>query len=247
MISILIVEDEFITADFISDALKEIGYIVNGIASSAQECLDLLAAKKTDLVLLDINIIGDTNGIQLADKIRTKYAIPFVFLTSYLDKETVDAALKTEPSAYVTKPFNKVSLYTSIEVALKNFSNGFVATSAKNRPVSDGTFVSKKVLFYKHNKGSYTKIEVNTISYFHTELKHVDIYTPEKRHSIRYRLSDLLDKLEKDYFVQCHRSYAINLNKVKNIHSGTIHLEDGTMIPIGLSYKKAVIARLDLL
>ncbi len=247
MISILIVEDEFLTADFIKDSITEIGYNVSGMAGSAEECMEILASSKTDLIFLDINIDGDIDGIQLAHKINKKYKIPFIFLTSYLDKKTVDAALIAKPSAYITKPFNKTSLYASIEVALKNHSTGQIATSDKNVSTKEETFLSglsKDMLFIKH-KGAFVKIKVDDILYFHSELKFVDIYTLQKRYSIRYTLPKLIAKLKNDYFVQCHRSYAVNLSKVSTINASSIYLEDKTMIPMSLSYKKLVIDHLD--
>lgn len=248
MISILIVEDEFLTADFIKDTLTEIGYEISGIASSASECLTLLEETKTDLVFLDIHINGDIDGIQLAHTIKEKYDIPYIFLTSYLDKKTVDAALESGPSAYITKPFNKISLYSSIEVALSNYSQGRVATSSENVPVKekDKTILSDSFLFVKH-KGTFAKIEIDDILYFHSELKCVDIYTEDKRHTIRHSLPELLNKFNRNHFIRCHRSYAVNLNKVVEIDSSTIYFQNKIKIPISLSYKKAVISHIDLL
>ena len=247
MISILIVEDEFLTADFIKDTLLEIGYVVSGIATNADECLDILEKEKTDLVFLDINIDGDMDGIQLAHKIRKEYNIPYIFLTSYLDKRTVDLALAAKPSSYITKPFNKIALYTSIEVALKNYSLGIAATSAKDTTIMhETTFFSKEFLFVK-DKGAYMKIVAKNVMYFQSELKYIDIYTINKRYTIRYSLPDLLLKLGKNNFVQCHRSYAVNINKIMRIDPNTILLDDKRNIPLSRSYKEDVMSRLNLL
>ena len=73
--------------------------------------------------MLDIQIQGDTNGIVLAKHINEKYHLPFVFLTAHSDPKTVKSAIETKPFGYLLKPFNSVDIYTSIEVALRNFES----------------------------------------------------------------------------------------------------------------------------
>jgi DNA-binding NarL/FixJ family response regulator len=122
-ICVLIVEDEVLIAEDIANSLNLIDYKVSGIAYSSEKALDMLVSRQPDIVLLDINIKGSQSGIDLGRIINEKYNIPFIYLTSFADKATVDEAKKTMPYGYVLKPFSEMELYTSMEVALYRFAN----------------------------------------------------------------------------------------------------------------------------
>ncbi|OAV43997.1 response regulator transcription factor [Lewinella sp. 4G2] len=119
--SILIVEDEAIIALEIELALRQLGYRVVGKAANGDKALDLLASTNPDLVLLDIDIKGTLNGVDLARIIRSNYHFPFVFLTALSDRATLNSLRDTLPYGYIVKPFNESDLYTTIEIALDKF------------------------------------------------------------------------------------------------------------------------------
>jgi len=121
-IKILIVEDEPIIAEDISSALEKNEYKVSAIVYDMEEALIELSRNTPDLALLDINLNGAQEGIDIADKIAKEYHIPFVFLTSYSDKGTLEKAKHTEPSGYIVKPFSEAGLYSTIEIALYNYA-----------------------------------------------------------------------------------------------------------------------------
>lgn len=118
MYKILIVEDEVILASDLADRLAELGYEVAGTPSSGAEALLYAEAGNIDLVLMDIHLQGDMDGIEAAQKIRLQHRLPVVFLTSYADAATVERAKHAEPSGYLLKPFEDRDLKTSIEIAL---------------------------------------------------------------------------------------------------------------------------------
>jgi RNA polymerase sigma factor (sigma-70 family) len=121
-IRILIVEDEPLIAEDISVTLQNADFIVCGIAYSFEDALQQLHSNQPDMVLLDINLNGGTEGIDIAERINAQYSLPFIYLTSYSDRQTLERAKKTEPSGYIVKPFSEASLYTTIEVALHNYA-----------------------------------------------------------------------------------------------------------------------------
>ncbi|HOZ52990.1 MAG TPA: response regulator transcription factor [Chitinophagaceae bacterium] len=121
-IKILIVEDEPIIAEDILSALEKNEFQVSAIAYDMQDAMYELEHNTPDLALLDINLNGDQEGIMIANKISKEYHLPFVFLTSYSDKGTLEKAKHTEPSGYIVKPFSEASLYSTIEIALYNFA-----------------------------------------------------------------------------------------------------------------------------
>ncbi|MGE4394739.1 MAG: methanogen output domain 1-containing protein [Methanobacteriales archaeon] len=114
----LIVEDESIVALDIKHRAELLGYEVVGIASSGEEALKLIKEKKPDLVLMDIVLKGEMDGIEAAEVIKRDYNIPVVYLTAHSDKETLDRAKQTEPFGYLIKPFEDRELHSAIEVAI---------------------------------------------------------------------------------------------------------------------------------
>jgi DNA-binding NarL/FixJ family response regulator len=119
-IKILIVEDEPLIAKNISRYLNNNDYEVTGIAYDVEEAMFHLKRQPPDFALLDINLESEKDGIDLAEYINNHHNIPFVYLTSYSDKDTLERAKKTGPYGFIVKPFNEKTLYATIEIALAN-------------------------------------------------------------------------------------------------------------------------------
>jgi len=119
-IKVLIVEDEPVIAKNISMYLNNHDFIVSGIAYDDDEAISQLNSNAPDAVILDINLDGMLDGIDIARHINSHNKIPFIFLTSYADKETLEKAKQVEPAGYIVKPFNEKTLLASLEIALSN-------------------------------------------------------------------------------------------------------------------------------
>lgn len=115
---ILIVEDEQITAADIDDILRHLGYSVSGIVSSGNEAVKKAEETRPDLILMDIRIKGDMDGVEAAREIRRRFDIPVIYLTAHADSETLARAKLAEPLGYVVKPFQEAELRAGIEMAL---------------------------------------------------------------------------------------------------------------------------------
>ncbi len=116
--TIMIVEDETVVAEDIRSSLKGLGFGVSAVAPSAEEAISRVKDKNTDLVLMDIKLKGDMDGIDGAQEIRTRFNLPVVYLTSHADEEVLQRAKLTEPFGYIIKPFKEKELRTAIEIAL---------------------------------------------------------------------------------------------------------------------------------
>lgn len=116
--NILIVEDESLVAMEVSSALKKEGYTIVGTVGSAEEVFKSFGSNIPDLILMDINIDGTMNGIELSRRIKKTYNIPIIFLTAYNDKETIDRAIQTSPAGYLIKPFKRQELYAVVSLAM---------------------------------------------------------------------------------------------------------------------------------
>jgi len=115
---ILIVEDEDIVAVDIKFRLEAMGYAVFGIASSGEEALQQTTETQPDLVLMDIHLLGEMDGVEVAENIRARFDIPMVYLTAADNDETLHRARITEPFGYLLKPFSQRELHNIIEIAL---------------------------------------------------------------------------------------------------------------------------------
>ncbi len=118
---ILIVEDEKIVALGIKRMLKNLGYLVPSIASSGKEAISKAEITFPDLILMDIMLKGDMDGVEAADRIRREFDIPIVYLTAYSDDRILERAKLTKPFGYIIKPFEENNLRTTIELALNNY------------------------------------------------------------------------------------------------------------------------------
>ncbi|MGD1804684.1 putative bifunctional diguanylate cyclase/phosphodiesterase [Dapis sp. BLCC M126] len=118
---ILVVEDELIAAENISRNLKKLGYEVIGIVDSGEEAIQAATNNHPNLVLMDIMLQGDLDGIQAAGHIRSELKIPVIYMTAYADDDTLGRAKLTEPYGYLVKPFKPQALKTTIEIALQKY------------------------------------------------------------------------------------------------------------------------------
>jgi len=115
---IMIVEDEMIVAGDIKRTLQDKEYEVSSVVSSGEEAIKKAEADNPDLVLMDIVLKGEMNGIDAAREIRERFGIPVVYLTAYADEKTLTRAKITEPFGYIVKPFHEKELHSNIEMAL---------------------------------------------------------------------------------------------------------------------------------
>lgn len=120
---ILIVEDEPVIAENISIYLDNNDFEVSAIAYDSDEAMEQLKTNTPDAVILDINLESEIDGIDIAAFINKEIQLPFLFLTSYSDKNTLDRAKAVKPSGYIVKPFNEKTLLASLEIAISNFAS----------------------------------------------------------------------------------------------------------------------------
>ena len=115
---ILVVEDEAIIASVIAGALRKFGYEVIDILNTGEAAAATALEKRPDLVLMDIRLQGDMDGISAAERIQEQADIPIIYLTAYADEPTLERAKRTKPYGYIPKPFQEIELKTTIEMAL---------------------------------------------------------------------------------------------------------------------------------
>lgn len=115
---IMVVEDEWVVADDIVNSLENLGYTVTSVVSSGPEAIQKAGEDKPDIILMDIVLQGDMDGIEATKEIRSHFSIPVIYLTAYADKKVLERAKITEPFGYMIKPFEERELNIVIQMAL---------------------------------------------------------------------------------------------------------------------------------
>ncbi len=137
--SILIVEDEAITAQDIAELLQDEDYNIEGIAADAATALQICskAAQPPQVVVCDINIKGDIKGTVLAAQLKELYQCQVVFLTAYADSKTLQTAFETDPVMYLVKPYNNTQLLVAVQMAFHKLLAAQKITSATLLDLTD--------------------------------------------------------------------------------------------------------------
>lgn len=231
-IRILIVEDELIIAEDIRAQLEDLGYeVITHIPRNYQESLDTFNRELPDLILLDIIIAGERDGIDLAERIREISDVPVIFLTSHADQATVERAKNTHPDAYIVKPFEKKDLYASIEIALHNSSE---RTTGRSQPDMENGILLKDAIFIKKDY-RLIKLKIGEILYLKSDGNYIEIHTTGIKHLVRSSLKDFLLRLPAECFIQVHKSYALNTDHLYSLDYATAQVGE-TEIPVGRKY-----------
>ncbi len=121
MAQILVVEDERVVAEDIQRSLQSFGYAVPAIVATGEDAIKKVEEYKPDIVLMDIVLRGEMDGIEAANQIRSRFNIPIIYLTAHTDEKRLKRAKITEPFGYIIKPFEDREVYTAIEMALYKY------------------------------------------------------------------------------------------------------------------------------
>ena len=237
--NILVVEDESIVSKDIQHSLKKLGYNVVGAAAIGEKALELVRLERPDIVLMDIMLKGEMNGIETAEIIRNELAIPVIFLTAYADESTLAKAKVTEPYGYIIKPFKEIDLHTSIEMAIYKHAKEQEIIRERDLLFSiiENKEVSADFIFVKSNS-RLVKLKTEDIYYIEALKDYVVIHTADTRYTIHSTMKDIESKMGTTDFVRVHRSFIVRLDKIASIEFPNLTLEnDKKVIPIGGSYR----------
>jgi len=244
-IKILIVEDELIIAEDIRMQLVKLGYDVSGMATSYNEAVDSIMKVLPDLILVDINIDGDKDGIELGKFLKTEAEIPFIYLTSHSDKNTISRAKKTQPDAYLLKPFKADNLFASIEIALSNAIKANKSTDSLKEinETENQEFILKDCVFVKKDN-IFMKIKINDILYIKAEGNYLNLFSINgKKYFIRSSMHYFSSFLTNEYFFRTHNSYIVNLNYLDEF-SPTYLKINNQEIPLSKSRKEQFFSKM---
>jgi len=207
----IIVEDEVLIADHLQNILKRSNMEVVGIANSYQEALEFLNVQ-VDFYILDIRL-QDGTGIDFAIKLK-QLNIPFIFITANNEIETMKNAVKTEPHAYISKPFKERDILAVIELLKIKLKPNILEIQT----IKGNEFIYQDTILFCKAANVYT-----------------EIVTEQSIIVQRITLNDIFEKLSSD-FIRVHRSFVVNKNKINFQKNNKIYINDFE-IPVSKSYK----------
>ncbi|WOK06923.1 response regulator [Imperialibacter roseus] len=228
---VLIVEDEPLIADDLSFHLQDLGVSEIKISLKYEDALKKLTEHQFDLVLLDVNLSGEKDGIDVARFINRTNPTPFIFITSYYDADTLNRAKEVAPVAYILKPFNQQDIQVNVEMAFHK-----ILSSRQTKPEK----------FFIKDKEGLVSIDPDEIDYVEAFDNYAKIYSAGQAYIISHTLKSIEDKLLNFGFERVHKSYLVNFAKITMISEGYIFF--GKMkVPIGRAFKTDFMAKISML
>lgn len=223
----LVVEDEFLIAETISDFLKKEGCAHVTLVDSVEEAIEHIESNPVDFVLTDIALGKEKTGIDLGALLHARYKVPFIYITSHADKTMIDKAKHTRPNAYIVKPFKKEDLLVAIELGLYNSRNTPASSDSEELIVKEGRAMVRLYhsnILWIESDGNYSTINLKD----------------DKRRVIRQSLSELQEQLPAAGFIRIHKSYLVNKAHVIELNANSLVIY-GSELPIGRAYQSNLV------
>jgi DNA-binding LytR/AlgR family response regulator len=247
-LNILIVEDEVLIAEDLKEILFEVGYTNVFRARNYIQAMEAFDSNSIDIVLLDINLNDAKTGIDLGLQINQNLHIPFIYITSYSDAETIASVKQTRPSAFLLKPYNKAHLLASIEIAFFNYSTKInaadnLSADKTNEENENGLIINGQLLVKDGYR--YVKVPLKDILWFESDKNYIEINTLEKKYLLRASLKKLQSLLPANQFVKCNKQQIINMTQVDSFNSNSIEIK-GQQIAISRTEQLEVLKKLKM-
>lgn len=240
MLKILIVEDELIIGAHISTVLQEHGYETLDVVSRGEEVPGIIATEQPHIIIMDIQLAGQLNGIETAKIVAQTSRIPVIFLTSNSDPATFNKSKEAYPYAFLSKPFKEDDLIRTIELINNrlHYTEGKVNKEDVALELLDRIFVK--------DKDKMVRINVADILYVTADRNYCNVITAQKKYILSISLKSFETKASSSSFVRIHRSYLVNLYKIDQLDDHYVFINNESL-PISKSYKKDLVGKLKLI
>ena len=240
LLKILIVEDEMLIAANLAMQLENIGYEILGIIPRGEDALIAVKKERPDLVLMDINLKGEIDGIETASRMQMLGPIPIIYLTANSDEANFSRAKATNPYAFLSKPFKKLDLKHAIELASDK-----ILAEKNILPPNIEKFVLNDRIFVRHNE-VMVKIIIEDILYLEADRNYCQVYTKGNMFVMVNTLKNMEEKLPSQHFQRIHRSYIVNLKHINEVAQNHITVEK-TILPLSKELRKDLLNRLQMI
>lgn len=224
MKNVLIVEDDFISSKMLKEIVEDLGHNVVGVASNAEKALIYVKNAIPDLVFMDINLSGEMNGLYLTELLSGYYNVNVVFVTIHADSKTISYAKKFG-SGYIIKPFT----LNDIKGVLNTLPEENSKTAEKSKKNTD--------IIHIKNDNSIIFVKYSDVIFIESQAHSMIIQTKEETYVVRNSLKNILNMDENNTFMQVHRSFIVNMDKIESLvnenYSYKIKLKDSDiLIPV---------------
>ena len=220
--------------------LRENNYEVLEVIQRGEDVPGVIAVEQPNLIIMDIQLAGQLDGIETAKIIAQTSRIPVIFLTSNTDTATFERSKEAYPYAFLSKPFNHENLLRTIEVINNrlHFVEGKVNREDVALELLDRIFVK--------DKDKMVRINVADILYVTADRNYSEIITADKKYVLSVSLKSFESKASSSSFVRIHRSHLVNLYKIEGLDEHYVFINKESL-PISKSYKKELISKLKLI
>lgn len=239
-LNILIVEDDLSYAMDLEILLEELNFSKMQLCTSGEDALDIAKQTKLDLILLDVGLGGEMDGLEFANAIK-QFDIPILFITSYKDEETYAKTKQYNSVGYLVKPLDKITLKTTMELVTNHIKQNKIKelgfSLIKNHKAE------KKIIVRKSD--TYHKISTDEIIYFEADSEYIMLYTSESKYPLRHSVKQMEEELYDQNFFRVHKSYLVNINHLSSFayEEGVITLSTSKKLPVSRRKKKELLTR----
>ena len=257
LIKVLVVEADPILSQGLSVSLQQYGYTIVGIAGQAEEAVRLFKENDVDIILIDIHIPGDKDGIDTVLELMKIKRVPVIYLMAFADAATIGRIKQTSPVSFLIKPYNSSNISIAIEMAIHNFmacgQQDVVTEVNPPVPAVTGTnghdVVDKEVIlrqgnyiFVKRNF-LFVKIKLSEILYLEADGNYVHVVMKDKKFTVRLSLMQVIQKINYSRFARINRSSVVNVDAIQSFNKEQVEIAQYE-IPIGKSYKESFFRQL---
>lgn len=231
MLKCIIIEDDFAFALETQIKAEEIGLKVTQIISNYDDIIPELTDASVDIILSDVKL--GPNQYAYDALLKLDNLPPIIFFSSFVDDQLYQKSKSIEPYIYLIKPFDKLTLQSSVDGALRSI----------RKAISKGGDIERdRELVFIRSKGKLISVDPSKVAFVKSEGNYCYIYMEERKIAIRSSIKNVIEKFSSPNFIQIHRAYLINTNFVSNIIVGenVVEIKDESL-PIGRKYKKALI------
>ena len=238
-IKVLIVEDEVLIANDLRMTLEDHNFSVINVVRSGEDAIISATTTHPDLILMDIRLSGDIDGITATERIREQSEVPVIYLSDHVDEQTVGRAKHTYPANYLSKPFNENDLLRALEIAFFN-------TSKRSNNISSKNCMKDRIFIRTQNQTS-EMIFYSDILYLKAGGSYSTIVTTTKEYILSSNLKQVIEQFDHPDFIRVHRGYSANISHIKSIEGNIIMLEGGHRIQMSNKFKEAVLKNFKLI
>lgn len=238
---LLAVEDDILQARMLRHQVQQLGYELVGVAATAAEALAMFADLQPDILLLDIHLKGEVDGVELALQLQRQRSVPLIFLTSDESRSTYERALMAGPFSFLNKPYAEEQLTRALELAVAHFAR---AAGGATATMIDGSAMVPDAFYVRQNY-QLVKVYYDDVLWLESDDVYVNIHTVSHKYAVRSSLRQLEEKLPPNRFVRVRRNALVQLAAIDQVdlRANVVRLR-GVEVAVGGTYRDELLKHL---